>query len=236
MRFTQTSIKQIDNRLPQLTGRDFDLAYWRNQQDSMALAGGRGASQKIQLAGESYVLRHYLRGGLVARVLTDQYVWTGLRNSRPWRENAIVEQALQSGLPVAAVAAYCIQRSGLFYRAAIISRYIDNRGSLAQCLGRAALDSSNWRDLGKLIRRLHQAGIYHDDLNANNILVTANNDFYLIDFDKAKRIPAGSAKGEQNLRRLLRSLQKIAGQQQQQQREFHFSSSHWQSMLDAYEK
>ncbi len=232
MRFTQTLISQSQDLAHRFTDQDFDLAFWRAQKDSQALSGGRGASQKIHLHGEDFVLRHYLRGGLVARLLTDQYLWLGLQLSRPFKEAYIVERAIQMHLPVPQVVAYRIERSGLFYRAAIISRYIENRGTLAACLHRSTLERARWFMLGQLISSLHQAGIYHADLNANNILLDKRDGFYLIDFDKARRISPGSPEAQRNLQRLLRSLNKIA---ENSSKKFHFSKADWSALLAGYE-
>jgi 3-deoxy-D-manno-octulosonic acid kinase len=66
-----------------------------------------------------------------------------------------------------------------------------------------------WRQTGECIRRFHDAGVYHADLNARNILLDVHFKVWLIDFDRAKTIAAGSRKFEANLSRLLRSLQKV---------------------------
>jgi 3-deoxy-D-manno-octulosonic acid kinase len=234
MRFHDSLIIQQPSVLHPLSDRDFDLDFWRAQDDACALDGGRGASQKIILRGEAFVLRHYLRGGLMARLLYDQYLWTGLTHSRPFRESKVIDFALQQQLPVAQVTAYQIQRSGMFYRASIISRYIENRGTLADCLVRSSLDQLAWKDLGLLIRRMHEAGIYHADLNANNILLDEHNHFHLIDFDKARRLPASSSKLKNNVQRLRRSLLKIARQQARVQQAFHFSEANWACFIQSY--
>ena len=234
MRFYDSLIIQKPFVDHSFCAQDFDLGYWRRQQDSTALAGGRGASQKITIEHEYYVLRHYLRGGLVAHVLKDQYLWTGLQRCRAFQENRIIEHAPQLRLPVPEVIAYRIAKTGFYYRASIISRYIENQGSLADKLFDARLEPLLWFELGVLIRRLHRAGIYHADLNANNILLGVNNDFYLIDFDKAKLMRADSNQGEKNVQRLLRSLRKIESQQIQRGRAFHFKESDWQQLLAGY--
>ena len=151
----------------------------------------------------------------MARLLTDRYIWQGLSASRPHREQLAVQQALQFDLPVPQVAAYRVQRSGLFYRAAIISEYIANRGTLASWLFEWPVDENRWAELGQLIRRLHLAGIYHADLNANNILIDNHDRFYLIDFDKAVIKTVTAARGQANLGRLLRSLNKISIQRRE---------------------
>jgi 3-deoxy-D-manno-octulosonic acid kinase len=99
---------------------------------------------------------------------------------------------------------------------------------------RSPLDPLAWKDLGLVIRRMHEAGIYHADLNANNILLDEHDHFHLIDFDKARRLPASSSRLKNNVRRLRRSLLKIARQQAQAQQAFHFSETDWACFIQSY--
>jgi len=236
MRYQQTYLIQPPGLTHVFSEQDFDLNYWRSQPRSQSLTGGRGASQKIFINDEAFVLRRYQRGGMMARILEDQYLWMGLTRSRPSRELTVVQYALQHHLPVSQVAGCLVQRTGLYYRAAIISRFIENQGTLADCLTRSALDEARWFELGLLLRRLHHAGIDHADLNANNILIGDNNAFYLIDFDKARMVTPDSSALRNNLQRLRRSLLKIQRQGIEQHKPLHFSERDWQLLLQAYEK
>ena len=90
------------------------------------LGGGRGATVKISLDGEDAILRRYYRGGMVGKLLTDQYFWLGKSASRPWREWHILERAWQAGLPVPKPIAACLCRTLWWYQAAIITgRWLD---------------------------------------------------------------------------------------------------------------
>jgi 3-deoxy-D-manno-octulosonic acid kinase len=60
---------------------------------------------------------------------------------------------------------------------------------------------------------LHDANVYHADLNAHNILVDDTQKIWLIDFDKSTRRTMTRALREQSLERLGRSLQKLLGEQ-----------------------
>jgi len=66
-----------------------------------------------------------------------------------------------------------------------------------------------WLRVGKCIREFHDAGVWHADLNARNILLNADSRVFLIDFDRAKFSPGRAVNGEGNLRRLKRSLAKL---------------------------
>lgn len=234
MPINQTIIKQDDSLDYEFTTNDFDLSAWKDSRGSVRLEGGRGASQKIEIQGHHYVLRHYMRGGLVARLSKDRYIWTGLPNCRPYREKMVVDEALRQQLPVPEVVAYRVMRTGPWYRAAIISRFIPNRGTLASTLYDKLVPEQQWVELGVLIKRMHQAGICHADLNANNILIGQENDLYLIDFDKAKVMPCFGDWAQSNLDRLLRSLKKIQLHRQMASRPFRFEKQNWKQLLSAY--
>lgn len=60
------------------------------------------------------------------------------------------------------------------------------------------------RELGRLLARLHAAGVDHPDLHAGNALVDARGRAYAIDFHKARRVRRASAK------RALRDLSRLA--------------------------
>jgi len=84
-----------------------------------------------------------------------------------------------------------------------------------------------------VIRQFHDAGVYHDDLNAHNILL-AEDMIYLIDFDKGD-IRQGKSWKKKNLARLLRSLHKEQGKASQVQKTFAFSNQNWEQLLKGYE-
>ena len=227
-------IRQDSSLAHSFVSRDFDIAYWTRQSLTRCLAGGRGASYLINMDDGHFVLRHYLRGGMMARLLQDRYLWTGLDRCRPMLEWQIVKHARGHDLPVPEVAAVRVERHGIWYRAAIISRYIENRGTLASMLEQTALEASKWQLLGQVIRAMHQAGIDHADLNANNLLYTIDEKWCLIDFDKAVTRINAQAWAQKNLDRLLRSLHKIQALQQASGKPFHFSDQDWQHLLDGY--
>jgi 3-deoxy-D-manno-octulosonic acid kinase len=224
-----------DDAIPHRFGeQDFDPNYWHEHGRGHAIDGGRGGSSRMTIDGQDFILRRYLRGGLVQHVVSDRYLWTGLTATRPAREQQVIEHALHSGLPVPAVAAWLVIRRGFSYQAAIISRFIPHQATLAGMLAQQALATDIWEVLGGLIRRMHDEGIDHADLNANNILIDKAGDFYLIDFDRARLRLAGGRWRQGNLDRLLRSLRKIANQHKLSGRVFHFSDDDWQSLLAAY--
>jgi 3-deoxy-D-manno-octulosonic acid kinase len=68
--------------------------------------------------------------------------------------------------------------------------------------------------VGACIRRFHDHGVIHADLNARNILITGDNRVYLIDFDRAQIRLGATSLFQASLGRLKRSLHKFLGEEQ----------------------
>lgn len=171
-------------------------------------SSGRGSAWFIPRSGPDWVLRHYLRGGLIARVARDTYVFTSERAVRSFHEFDLTQVLLAKGLPVPnPVAARYKRIRKCFYRAQIIVERIAGARTLVECA--AGLSREVRREIGLTVRRFHDAGLDHVDLNCNNILI-APAGIYLIDFDKCSLHQNGgpNAWKTRNLARLQRSVQK----------------------------
>ena len=187
----------------------FEIDYWR-QRGSVDLApGGRGTVAFLSDEKHRWVLRHYRRGGMVARWLDDSYLWTGEENTRSFREFRLLWQLTRWQLPVPPPIAACYGRSGRFYRADLITGELPTRATLAELLRRAPVPAERWYAVGECIGRFHARGVYHADLNANNILL-GEDAVYLLDFDRG-RIRERGVWEQEVLERLRRSLQKVTG-------------------------
>jgi len=171
-------------------------------------AGGRGAAWVIRGGEEDWVLRHYRRGGLPARFLADTYIWNGLERTRPWREWRLLAELHSRGLPVPRPVAARVQRKGLGYRGDLITRRIPGARSLGELLA-TGHDAIPWKEVGACIRRLHEAGVWHADLNAHNVLLDQAGLVWIIDFDRGEwRTDYGHWR-QSNMDRLQRSLRKL---------------------------
>ena len=208
----------------------FDADYWASRDAIVGFAEGRGTTFFIQYAGEDYVLRHYRRGGFIARLSPDQYVWTGLQRTRAWREWHLLAQMREMGLPVPQPVAVQVMRNGMTYSADIMTRRILHTTTLAEELGRHALSEDAWQELGSMVRRFHNHGVWHADLNANNVLIDSESRIYLIDFDRGRLRQPAQQWQQANLDRLKRSLLKL----QSKTESFYFAESDWQTLLAAY--
>lgn len=196
-------------RLPQAGPDLFDPASYRPPPQPVH-DGGRGAAWFVHGPFGEGVLRHSRRGGLVAHMVNDRYLYLGERRVRSFHEFRLLARLRELGLPVPAPLAAACWRAGAWYRAALLVERIPGTASLAQRLA-AGVDAPDWEGVGRLLAAFHRAGVQHADLNAHNILVDAHGRHYLIDFDRGRlRRPAPRWR-KANLARLWRSLRKLRG-------------------------
>lgn len=180
--------------------------------------GGRQSAWFVSGGFGEAVLRHYRRGGLVARVSRDRYVWAGAGATRSFAEFRILRYLHDLGLAVPAPLAAAYWKSGLTYRAAILIERIAQVRTLAQALAQP-------QTVARAIFDMHEAGVWHADLNAFNILLDDAGRVWLIDFDRARRRKLHAKLRQANLLRLRRSLNKVAGTE---------GLACWQQIYNAY--
>lgn len=215
---------------PQVDAHWFAPGYWRERGALRTQEGGRGGVSLIATPAGECVLRHYRRGGLVARLLGDRYLWHGADRTRPFTEFRLLAEISRRNLPGPAVVAARYVRQGLFYRADLITRRIADARTLAECLAAGQLDATLADAVGVLVARFHHEGIWHADLNAHNVLVTAEG-LYLIDFDRGELRPAAASWRQANLQRLRRSLLKLGAAKQGEAR---FDAELWEPLMRGY--
>lgn len=207
----------------------FSSSYWQQQHKVTGQALGRGVTTFFTQNAKDFVLRHYYRGGLIGKVLSNQYFYTGLHHTRAWQEMHLLNSMHASGLPVPRAAAAHIQRSGLVYRADIILEKIPDANDVFTLLNNQSLSAEIWFRIGAVIRQLHDKQVFHHDLNIHNIMQDKQNKIWLIDFDQCKR-KSGEHWKPQNLQRLLRSLQK----EKNKNPEFCWHKEQWRWCMDGY--
>ena len=194
-------------RMRQATPALLDPAGWSGRAAPVQ-QGGRGAAWFVQGEGVDAVLRHYRRGGLMARLGRRRYAWFGEAQVRSLAEFRLLAGLRAEGLPVPAPLLAGYWRRGLHYDAAIVVERIPGARSLASWLD-ADADAAPWETIGTMLARFHRAGLDHADLNATNILVDGAGQPWLIDFDRSRRRGDGGWR-RGNLDRLARSLAKLS--------------------------
>lgn len=138
-------------------------------------------------------------------------------------------QMAAAGLPVPVAVAARYQREGLTYRGDLITELLPESQTLAQYLEYKELGLPAWAAVGRCIRRFHDLGFCHADLNAHNVVLGAE-EVFLIDFDRARHRGPGLWR-DANLTRLLRSLEKL----DDARRVRRVDAAQWQCLLAAYQ-
>ncbi|MFL0804461.1 MAG: 3-deoxy-D-manno-octulosonic acid kinase [Agarilytica sp.] len=209
----------------------FTADYWQQANAISGQAQGRGTTWFFKHSGTEMALRHYFRGGLIGKLLTDHYAYSGLHNTRPFREFKLLRHLTALGLPAPyPVAVHVKKRPPFSYTGDIITQKIDNAADLVSLLSKRALTAKELNIIGATIKRFHEHCIYHHDLNAHNILLNDKSSAWLIDFDQGAIRKDGSAWKQQNLDRLKRSFEKEKGRIPS----FHWNEQSWNSLIEGY--
>ena len=187
----------------------FDPAYWQAQGGLAGEAVGRGSALFLETPFGDAVLREYLRGGLPGRFIRDRYLFTGWERARPAAEFRVLAELSEAGLPVPVPIAAMTRRHGLYYGGSLMTRRIMDALPVADLMAVRSDRPEFWARTGACIRRFHDHGVAHADLNARNILVDMADRVYLIDFDRARLGVKSRSAFEQNMNRLRRSFEKL---------------------------
>ena len=198
-----------------------NAGYLHNKDGSnVTVKFGRGSYLSIPVThnnAERFVIRNYRHGGLLGKLFGGVFC----DGNRPLNEIYINEIASQKGVPSAEVIAITKRKLwGFFYKADFITKEISGAVDITQFLKESSLQSIQKSKkpiifaLVKLIRSMHDAGIYHADLHLKNILLKKdlNGEFnaYIIDLDKSVILNTLSINQRvKNLLRLDRSLEKL---------------------------
>lgn len=237
--------------LAKILGAGLTLHRWAAESADVISFTGRGSVHAVAAPTPGpdrsgrWVVRHYRRGGVVARYLDDRYLAAG--DSRPVRELKASVEARRRGVPTPAVVAGAVYASGLFYRADIATEFIPDAPSLADLLFRSApSDESNANRVdtetalylaGRVVRRLEGTRVLHPDVSAGNILVRsrggeAEAEAYVIDLDRCNVLPEAARYPHHFMRdRLERSLKKLG-----EVHSVRLSDAAWQALHDGFEE
>ncbi|WP_166258885.1 3-deoxy-D-manno-octulosonic acid kinase [Marinobacter salicampi] len=188
----------------------FSPTFWADKAQPVE-KGGRGGAWFIDREPSSLVLRHYRRGGAVAKLIEKTYLFTGFDRTRSHAEFKLLNHLFALGLPVPEpVSALACLHGLLWYQAAIMLKRIP--GAVTFFSSTHLCEPSLWEELGYVIRRFHDHGLNHVDLNCDNVLI-ASEKIYIIDFDRCRVVPQSrnvldANWKRRNIERLHRSIRK----------------------------
>ncbi len=193
---------------------DFETFLKKNRQSSNYLQG-RVLHPSVPIRdGKRMVIRQYFHGGLFRSFTRSLYLF----GSRSFQELALTEEVRFSGIstvqPIAAIHRFIIRP---LYQAYLLSLEIPDAKDLIRYFNEIGphpsreniiLKRKTIRSAGLLLRKFHQSGFFHGDLQLKNILL-AGDQLFLIDFDRSYRKTNLSVKERMNnLLRLNRSAEK----------------------------
>lgn len=205
---------------------------WRR---AAACGGGeRGGAAFFRIGGCELAYKRYHRGGLPGRFVRSSYLYLGRRRVRSFAEWRALRHALGLGLPVPVPVSARYRRRGLACTAELVTMSLRPARTLADCLADGGLPAALWRGVGAVARDFADRGLGHADLNARNVLVDGQSGaLFVVDLDRARvgLAPGGGrADGDRAVRRLRRSLDKLAGQGV-----LAYSAGDWDALVAGYE-
>ena len=178
---------------------------------------------------QQFVLRHYVRGGLIGKLNRDRYVFSGEDATRSFAEWRMLKKMAENKLRVPRPAAARYERRGTFYRADLITVRIPGVRPLSSVIAERARGVEFWSGIGAAIYEFHTAGVYHADMNAYNLQIDEQDRLWMLDFDKGRLRPPGLWQ-QKTIGRLHRSLKKILTLDPR----VNFSQADWEALLDGY--
>ena len=215
----------------QISGDRFTAAGWPHAEiiRKKLNAAGRGNTMYVGNVPRQFVLRHFVRGGLIGKLVHDRYLFAGEDRTRSFAEWRMLAKMVDHDLRVPRPAAARYARSGPFYTADIITVRIPGVRPLSEVIAERAQSREFWESVGAGIQTFHAAGVCHADMNAYNLQIDADGRLWMLDFDKGRLLPPGPWQ-QKTLNRLHRSLQKVALLDP----EIRFRAAQWNALLQGY--
>ncbi|WP_304636087.1 MULTISPECIES: 3-deoxy-D-manno-octulosonic acid kinase [Pseudoalteromonas] len=215
----------------ELTPQWFDANYWQQQDKIVGAKKGRATAWFFKHQQLTGVLRHYWRGGLIGKLLSDQYLYVGLKQTRVYKEFTLMMRLLELGLNVPTPIAAKVTAHGLIYRGDIITEAVTGAKSVLDILITRPLSQSELKAIAVTLSEFHNHGVYHADLNINNILFDDTGKVFIIDFDRGEIKQPHASWQTENIKRLARSFAKEQGRNEV----MHWQQSDWQSLVCDYQ-
>ena len=146
---------------------------------------GRGKTYNIKHDGKEFILKHYIRGGFASKISHDNYIFDSLASTRSVKEYNLLNNLFAKDLPVPKPAALQVIRNRFTYTCDLITCKIKNIGTLHDFIMKKKMTSELWNSLEFTLKKFLKESVYHSDLNAKNIIIDEQSNFYLVDFDNS---------------------------------------------------
>ena len=185
----------------------FDADYWQQQNKIVGAKKGRATAWFFKHNNLTAVLRHYWRGGLVGKLLSDQYLNPGLKSTRVYKEFSLMIRLIELGLNVPKPIAAKVTTAGLIYRGDIITEAVKGAKSLLDILIERPLTEDELKRIANTVALFHSKGVYHAEIK-----------------------PLNKQWQQSNMARLERSFLKEQGRNNA----FYWQSNDWQTLLAIY--
>ncbi|KFZ30212.1 3-deoxy-D-manno-octulosonic acid transferase [Pseudidiomarina salinarum] len=223
-------------QVPDLTDAFFSPEYWRAANKIKGSATGRSTAWFIDDGRHGLLLRHYYRGGMVGKLNKDRFKREAVAHSRAMAEFSLLLQLRELDLAVPRPVAARYQKAPLWgYRADILVETIPDAKDVFHLLQARQLTTEEWQILGREIRKMHELGVYHSDLNCHNLMLDVQGKAWLVDFDKCGFRSPGEWR-QANLDRLLRSFTKEANKAKEASTEFFWLEERdWPLLMAGYQ-
>lgn len=207
----------------------FSSEFWQQKGKIIGSAQGRGTTWFVQLAQLQGALRHYRRGGLFGKVISDHYIFLSMAKTRSIAEFNLLCKLAESGVNVPRPIAARVVKRHFCYQADLLSEKIADAQDLVSILQTRALTELEYFAIGRQIKKMHDLQVNHTDLNIHNILLDKQGKIWLIDFDKCYQ-EGGEHWQTANLQRLLRSFNK-----ERQKCQIKWAENDWSLLMNGYQ-
>lgn len=184
----------------------------QNRGEEFAPSFSRSRIQVLPLEIGDIVLKEYRRGGFLGKIFHSLHCKTG--KNRPEEEFKFLQVVRSLGVhapePVFWVIESFLGKGALLYRGFLGSKLVKHRGSIASLSSEdISLVSLGLTSFIKQLEILIKHKIYHLDLHPGNVLLCADGEAVVIDFDKANHFEGSEVKlRERYLRRWRRAVLK----------------------------
>jgi hypothetical protein len=175
---------------------------------------GRGATARVEIAGAGgVILKKMRRGGLLAGLWRERFL--GAR--RLVANLAIPVEAIRRGVRTPAPVALLVTGGGALLEAWLAVEEVAGGRDLPALLRRGVPPEGALASAMAAVRRMHDAGLHHRDLNLGNVLVRERPpgrwEGFVLDLDRAvlRSGPVPSRLRALSLLRLERSYVKLFG-------------------------